>query len=905
MAEKLYLIDGMAFAFRAFYAIRSAMSDDEGRPTNAIYGFTRVLLKLLREENPSHIAVVFDAPGKNFRHEMYPEYKANRSETPEELKEQFPRMHEVVRALDVALVVAPGVEADDAMATLARHGEARGMEVVLVTGDKDLQQLVSEKVRVFDPSKAKDKQWIDMEAVQERFGVPPWHVIDALALIGDASDNVPGVRGIGDKTAKKLLEKYASLEGLYEHIDELKGKQKEKLAEDKEQAFFSRELVRVKEDVELECAVDDCKRQDFDRDKVAEAFEALAFHSLLEELLPGSGAAATPAEAVLVTEETQLAAVIEEMRGAGCFGVDTETTSVDPMRASLVGISFCCSAERAYYLPLAHTEEARALQREGELFSEGSIPQIPMNTALEMLRPLLADEKIGKVGHNIKYDSIVLERAGAPLRGIVMDTMVSSYLTDPSRLRHNLEEVSLQYLRRKPIPIAELIGSGSKTITFDHVPLERACGYAAEDAELTWRLREVFTPLMRERQLETLFQGIELPLIGVLARMEQQGVAINQELFEEIRVEIERRLAALEKTIFELAGEAFKINSPKQLQGILFDKLGLKPLRKTKTGYSTDVDVLEELAQEHALPGKVLEFRGLEKLRGTYVEALPKLVHPETGRIHSSFNQAVAATGRLSSSDPNLQNIPVRTELGKRIRQGFVPGSPDQRLISADYSQIELRILAHLSGDTALREAFSKDADVHRETAARVFDLSAEEVTADMRRQAKAVNFGVIYGISAFGLAKNLRIPQQEAARFIEDYFSQYPQVREWLDGCLEQAKKDGYVCTLLNRRRYMPELKSSDHQTRRYAERAAINMPVQGSAADIIKRAMIQLDEALQGRKAAMLLQVHDELVLEAAASEAEDVAALTRQIMENACALDVPLKVDVGIGQHWAEIH
>lgn len=908
MADRLYLIDAMAFAFRSFYAIRTALSDAQGRPTNAVYGFTRILLKVLREQQPSHVAVVFDAPGKTFREELYPEYKATRRETPPELKQQFPMMHELVEAMSLPLLVVPGVEADDVMGTLACQAEAAGMEAVLVTGDKDLLQLVTERVRVFDPSKEEGEQWIGPEEVAERFGAGPEHVVDALALIGDTADNIPGVRGIGDKTARKLIEQYGSLENLYAHLTEIKGKMRERLEEDREQAFFSRQLATIKTDVPLDINIEQLCRREPEPARVIEALNALDFRSLAEELVPGSGGApeAETRDYRLLLNEEDLEAAMAEMRKAGVFAVDTETTSIDPMRAELVGLSMSCQSGTGYYIPLGHTPEALQIFRDpDDLTTLENLEPIPRDRALEIMKPLLEDKHIGKAGHNIKYDLIVLARAGIVLEGVVMDTMVASYLTDPSRLRHNLDEVSLQYLRRKPIPISDLIGKGSKAITFDQVPVDRACEYASEDADFCWRLSETFKPLLRERQLEDLFNEVEIPLIGVLARMEQAGIAIDTRIFDTLREEIEARLAELETEIFELAGEPFNINSPKQLQVILFDKLKLRTIRKTKTGFSTDVDVLEELAREHPLPERLLEFRTLDKLRGTYIEALPKLVHPETGRIHTSFNQAVAATGRLSSSDPNLQNIPVRTEYGRRIRQGFVAEGKKNRLISADYSQIELRILAHLSGDENLRAAFHEDTDIHRDTAARVFGVKADEVTPDMRRQAKAVNFGVVYGISAFGLARNLGIPNAEAARFIEEYFKQYPGVRRWLDETIEAAKEMGYVTTLLQRRRYVPELASSDQNTRRAAERAAINTPVQGSAADLIKLAMVRLDPLLEASGARMLLQVHDELLVEAAAESADEIAALMKRKMEEAMRLDVPLKVDVGIGNNWAEIH
>ncbi len=907
MRDRLFLVDGMAYAFRAYYAIRAALTDTEGNPTNALYGFTRILLKLVREQEPSHLVVVFDAPGKTFRDEMFADYKGTRKETPHDLKSQFPMMHDMVRALNIPLLVIPGVEADDVIGTLALQAEAEGMDAIIVTGDKDLQQMVTEHIRVFDPSKGDKGQWYDAAEVRERFGVGPENVVDALALIGDAADNVPGVRGIGDKTAKKLLEKYTSLEGLYAHTDELKGKQKERIIEDKEQAFFSRELVKIKTDVPLEIGPHDCVRKDFEEADLATALTRFAFHSLLEELVPTNVAPeVTTCRYELVLDEAALGEMIARMEKSGSFAVDTETTSTDSMVAELVGISCCCDDEVAYYIPVAHTTESMTfMENPDDLTTYVQLSPIEAPRLKTLLRPLFANEAIGKVGHNIKYDMIVLERAGIPLAGITMDTMLASYLTDPSQLRHNLDEVSLQYLRRKLIPITDVIGKGSKAVTFNHVPIHAACTYAAEDADVTWQLHTIFRERLKDSELESLFSDVELPLAHVLARMEQAGIAVDLSVFNTLHTEIEVRLGELTTEIFTLAGEPFKINSPKQLQGILFDKLGLKPVRKTKTGYSTDERVLEQLTHDHPLPEKILEYRMLEKLRGTYVDALPRLIHPDTGKIHTSYNQAVAATGRLSSSDPNLQNIPIRNVFGKRIREAFIPSHPDFRLISADYSQIELRVLAHLSGDAHLIEAFQGDADIHTETAARVFGAARDDVTPDMRRRAKAVNFGVVYGISAFGLARNLGISNAEASRFIEGYFAQYPGIQTWLDSTMEQARKLGYVTTLLNRRRYVPDINSGNANVRRAGERVAINTPVQGSAADIIKLAMIKLDDALRDQKAQLLLQVHDELVVEAPEDAVDQVSKQMQEIMENIVTLNVPLKVDVGVGNNWAEIH
>lgn len=904
MAERLFLVDGAGFAYRAYYAIKG-LTNSKGQPTNAVFGFARILMKVLREYAPSHIVVVFDAPGETFRHQLYPEYKATRKATPEDLISQLPLMEEVVRAFNISSLRIPGVEADDVIGTLARRAEQAGMDVVIVTGDKDFLQLITERIRALDPSKGNSAAWCGPQEVRERFGAPPEHVVDVLALMGDSTDNIPGVRGIGEKTARTLIEQYGTLENLYSRLDQLKGKLLERLQADRDKAFLSRDLATIRTDVELDIALEACRRKDMDRSRAAALFSELEFHSLLEELLPAPDAAEETDYRLVPTLE-ELDRVIEEMRAAGAFAIDTETTSTDPMRAALVGISLSCAPGKAYYIPVGHVREA--MLPEADLAHDPAVrpvENLPVKSVIERLRPLLEDPRIGKVGHNIKYDLIVLARAGAVTAGITLDTMVASYLTDPSLLRHNLDAICLHYLKRKTIPITDLIGKGPKAITFDKVPIERAFVYACEDADMTWRLAQRFGPLLQERGLMPLFQDVELPLIGVLARMEQAGVAIDSAVFGALQHEVEAKLAVLEARVFEAAGEPFQINSPKQLQEILFGKLRLKPLRKTKTGYSTDVDVLEELADRHPLPGLILEYRTLEKLRSTYIEALPKLIHPETGRIHTSFNQAVAATGRLSSSEPNLQNIPVRTDIGRRMRRGFIAGDKGKKLISADYSQIELRVLAHLSGDARLKEAFYKDADIHRETAARLLGVMPELVTPEMRRQAKAVNFGIVYGISPFGLAKSAGISKQDAARFIEQYFAEYPGVRAWIDDLLERARNDGFVTTLLHRRRYVPELRSSDNATRHAAERAAINTPVQGSAADIIKVAMVRLDPLLREAGGQLLLQVHDELLIEGPAEQADRIAMLTKNVMEQAVTLDVPLKVDVGVGDNWAEIH
>lgn len=894
----------MAFAFRSYFAIPHLRTKD-GRPTNAVFGFARALLRILHEQKPTHIAVVFDAPGKTFRDELYADYKAHRPDTPDDLIAQFPVIDELVKAFPLPLLRVPEVEADDVLASLARRAAADGIEAVVCSGDKDMLQIVGDGIRVYDPYKGGTGAWYGPAEVLERYGVPPARVVDAMALIGDTADNVPGVRGIGEKTAKKLLEQYETLEGLYAHLDALKGKQRENIENGRADAFLSRDLVTLKTDLALDVAFDSLRVPDLDRPALEAFFRDHEFHSLTEEFMPD----ATETEELdyrLVLTMEELDAAIAEMRAAGSFAIDTESTSTEPTRAALVGISLSCKACTGYYIPVGHLPEAMVIGRDPEeLFGGEPVTGLEKAAVLERLRPLLEDASIGKIGHNIKYDMVLLAREGVTVQGVSMDTMLASYLTDPSQVRHNLGEVSAHYLRRRLIPISDLIGKGAKATTFDTVPVDRACAYACEDADIAWRLAAHFSPFLEERGLVPLMDEVETPLIGVLARMELAGIAIDNAVFAGLQQEIEGRLAALRDQIHDLAGGPFQINSPKQLQDILFGKLGLKPIRKTKTGFSTDMEVLEQLAVEHPLPERILAYRTLEKLRGTYVEALPKLVHPDTGRIHTSFNQTIAATGRLSSSNPNLQNIPIRTAEGRRIRQGFVPGRKGDKLISADYSQIELRVLAHLSGDEAMLAAFRDDRDIHTETAARIFGVPAEQVDAAMRRQAKAVNFGVVYGQSGFGLAKALGISNAEATRFITQYFEQFPGVQAWQEMVLSQARETGFVTTLMNRRRYLPELQAGDANTRRQGERVAINTPVQGSAADIIKVAMVKLDERLRGTKARMLLQVHDELLVEAPADEAEAVAAMLVEVMQHAVSLRVTLKVEAGTGANWDEIH
>ena len=888
-------MDGTAFAHRSFHAIRR-LTDPEGKPTNAVFGFTKTLLKVLREDKPECMAVVFDTHAPTFRHEMYAEYKATRKKTPEELVEQIPLIREVVDALGVPVLEKDGYEADDIIGTLARRAEAAGMDVVIMTGDKDLLQLVSPHTIVYDPQ-GKDGP-VTAENIRERFGLGADKVVDVMALWGDSSDNVPGVSGIGEKIAKELISTYGSLDQLYDHVAEIRGKKGENLLNNRESAFLSKKLVTIDTDVPLEFSVDECVLKHLDRLKIMSIFKRLNFQSLLGEFAERDE---QELDYRIVADEEMVKRLVRELRSAGSFALDLETTSEIPMLAELVGISFSFRPQTGFYVPVGHRMGA-------ELGSDGSgYKQVPLDALVSLLKPLLEDDSVKKTGQNIKYDMVVLARNGMTVRGVDFDTMIASYLIDPTAGKHNLDDLALRYLDFKKIPISDLIGTGSKAITMDRVPVDRVARYSCEDADITWRLRGVFEPMLVERGLTKLFYDVEVPLISVLARMELAGVKIDIVAFSQLSNKLSGEIERVTEKIYELAGERFNINSPKQLQKILFEKVGLPRVRKTKTGYSTDVAVLEQLSEEHELPEKLLEYRTLEKLRGTYVESLPKLINRKTGRIHTSFNQAATATGRLSSSDPNLQNIPIRMDLGKEIRRGFVPGSDGMRFISADYSQIELRILAHLSGDESLTRAFLNGEDIHRATASRIFGVPQDQVTGEMRRRAKVVNFGVIYGMGPFRLAREFGIARDEAKAFIEHYFSIYSGVAEYIEKTLAEAERNGYVETILNRRRYMPELRTAKAPDRQYAERAAINAPIQGSAADLVKMAMNLLDVFLtkNGMETKLLLQVHDELLLEAPLSEVEIATSETKRIMETAYPLNVPLRVDVGVGQNWLESH
>lgn len=886
--QRIYLIDGSSYIYRAYFAIRQ-LSNSKGVATNAVFGFTNMLLKVMREENPDHLAVIFDAKGPSFRKEIYPDYKANRSAMPEDLRPQVPLIKEVVRAFNMPALELAGYEADDIIATLARRFAERGMAVTVVTGDKDLMQIVSEQVRLLDTMKDRVTGLSDVAA---RFGGTPDKVVEVQALAGDSSDNVPGVPGIGEKTARELIAKFGTLENLLDNIDQVSGKKRqENLRQYGEQARLSKQLVCLVDDLPLEVDYDNFAISEPNREALTDLFKELEFHKLLQEFSSDERADGQNYRAVLT--ETQLDELVEALKKAGRFAFDTETTSLEAVRADLVGISFATRPKEGWYIPLGH----RYL---------GAPDQLDRSLVLEKLRPLLADPQLAKIAQNAKYDMLVLRRAGVEVAGLGCDTMLASYLANPGAKSHGLDSLASELLGYRTISYAEMTGRGKNRIGFEEVAVEKAVVYATEDADITLRLADKLEPLLVEKDQERLFHEVELPLVTVLTDMEWHGVRIDANFLRDLSADMKTRLAALEEEIHDLAGRSFNVASPKQLGEVLFEHLKLPRGKKTKTGWSTDVEVLTSLAEEHDIAARVLDFRSLAKLKSTYCDALPKLIHPDTERIHTSFNQAVTATGRLSSSDPNLQNIPIRTEEGRRIREAFVPAEGNV-LLAADYSQVELRILAHMADEPALKEGFARGEDIHARTASEIFGVFLDMVTPEMRRQAKTINFGVLYGMSAFGLAKSLGIGRKEAQTYIDNYFARYPKVLEFMEAKKAEARDNLYVTTLMGRRCAVPEIVSKNKAVRGYAERNAINYPIQGSAADIIKLAMVRIHEQLKAQKLStrMVLQVHDELVFDVPITEKEKVEELVRREMEQAFILDVPLSVDMGVGANWREAH
>ena len=906
----LYLIDGYALIYRAFYAMISRpLTTSSGENTSAPYGLANFLIDVLEEHRPDYVGVVFDA-GHSFREEKHPEYKATREKMPEELEASLPRCRELVEAFRVPVVEAEDWEADDVIGTLAEQAEEEGLQTVIVSGDKDFYQLVDEHTWLLNPGRGGhapvEGEWVTPENADERLGVPPARVTDYLALIGDSSDNVPGVRGIGKKTAPKLLDRFPDVEELLERIEEVDStRARNALEEHGEDARLSKELVTIRTDAPVELELERFRREPPDRRRLRDLFLELEFHSLVRDFAPEGEEVEEDYE--LVTDDGRAREVVEEMRAAGRCAVDTETTSLDPMRAELVGVSLCAEPGRAYYLPFGHEPPEVARDEEGNptlALEETEEPEnLPAFTgeALEPLRELLADPEVAKVGHNLKYDRLVLERAGGALEGIDFDTSLASYCLDPGKRDHSLDLLVMEKLGVRLTSWEEVAGSGASEILFSEVPLEEALQYAGEDADYCLRLAGLLAEELEEHRLLELMRRIEIPLIPVLAAMERRGIALDLEFFEELAGRVDRELGQVEEEIRKIAGEEVNLRSVPQLRELLFGELGLPVLKRTKTGPSTDESVLSELAARgHEVPRLILEYRELDKLRSTYIEPLPGLVHPETSRVHTSFNQTVAATGRLSSSEPNLQNIPVRSALGREIRKGFV-AEEGWTFVGADYSQVELRILAHLSEDPAFVEAFRAGRDVHRETAARIFGVDPDDVSGGMRDRAKTINYATIYGQGPGALASQLGVSREEAEEFIEGYFERFSEVRSYIDRMREKAREDGYVETLTGRRRYIPEIRSRNPGVRGFGERTAANTPIQGTAADLIKLAMIELEERLDPGRARMLLQVHDELLFEVREGEVEDVVPVVREEMEGAMELDVPLTVDVGVGPSW----
>lgn len=922
----LILVDGSSYLYRAYHAF-PPLTNSAGEPTGAMYGVLNMLRSLIMQYKPSHVAVVFDAKGKTFRDELFESYKSHRPPMPDDLREQIAPLHEMVEAMGLPLLVVSGVEADDVIGTLARQASQKGIPVLISTGDKDMAQLVEPNITLINTM---NNTILGPQEVEEKYGVPPELIIDFLALMGDSSDNIPGVPGVGEKTALALLQGIGSLEKIYDSLDDIaplgfRGSKTlaPKMVENRELAFLSYQLATIKTDVELDKSCEQLAVSELDVDKLHQLFSRYEFKRWLADIENGtwmegkSGKSATPAasavekkiEAVIaapilnaenyqvILEKADLDRWLEKLASAPLFAFDTETDSLDTQEARLVGMSFAIEPGHAAYLPLGHD------------YLDAPV-QLPLDEVLAAIKPILESDKVLKVGQNLKYDAEVLQNYDIELKGIEFDTMLESYVLNSvaGMGRHDMDSLADRHLNHKTISFEEIAGKGKKQLTFNQIALEQAVTYAAEDADVTLLLHQALFPqLEAEPKLANIFRNIEMPLVPVLVRMERKGVLIDATVLAAQSKEITARLAELEKEAFELAGEEFNLASPKQLQAILFEKLQLPVVKKTPSGApSTNEEVLEELALNHALPKLLLEHRSLAKLKSTYTDKLPLMISKRTQRVHTSYHQAVTATGRLSSRDPNLQNIPVRTEEGRRIRQAFI-ARKGYKVVAADYSQIELRIMAHLSQDKGLLTAFAEGKDIHRATAAEVFGVPLDEVTNDQRRSAKAINFGLIYGMSAFGLARQLGIPRGEAQRYMDLYFERYPGVLRYMENTRHQASEQGYVETLEGRRLYLADIKSSNGMRRKAAEREAINAPMQGTAADIIKKAMIAVDSWLQTEKpdADMLMQVHDELVFEVKESELEHVIEKVRELMEQSMQLDVPLKVDVGIGNNWDEAH
>ena len=889
MSDEVYLVDGSAYIYRAYHAV-APLTNSEGMPTHAVFGFMNILRRLLKEKKPQYLAVAFDMRGPVFRHEIYPEYKANRPPMPEDLAVQIPYIKELVRAMNIPCFETQGVEADDIIATAAKVLSGQGNKVIVVSGDKDLLQLVDDHVVMWDPMKNKI---MDSAAIEEKYNVKPEQLLDCYSLMGDSSDNVPGVPGVGPKTAEKLINLHETLEGVYEALEGMKkSKLKERLGENKEKAFLSRDLIRLKYDVSVPSDLSGYLPQEPDDEKLNDLYTRLGFSSMVKE---ESKALPVPTKGFkLVQTIDELQSVVDHITKAAFMVIDTETTSLDVSKATLVGISLCTDLESAWYIPVGHCSE------DGSLLDG----QLPQSTVLEMLTPLIESTELPKLGHNIKYDYSVLKKScNVIMQGALFDSMIAAYLVQPGRRSLKLDELCLEH-GYCLTAFDQVVEDPKKENCFAYVDIEQACNYSCEDVYGALLLWQDYQPLLKELDQYDLFLNVETPLIPILADMELAGITVSDTVLGELEEEFQKELDTLQEEIHELAGYSFNIQSPKQLSVLLFEELELPHGRKTKTGYSTDMKVLEKLSHKHEIPAKIMRYRILAKLQSTYVKKLKKLINPISGRVHTSFNQTVTATGRLSSSNPNMQNIPIRTEEGNRIRKAFIPGD-DFVFLSADYSQIDLRVLAHYSQDAALLHAFRNGDDIHSRTASELFAVSPLLLTSEMRRVAKSINFGIVYGMSAFGLSNQLDISRKEASRFIDKYFHMYGGVKEFMEKVVEQAGIDGYITTLLKRRRMLPEIKVKNKTRREFAERTAINTPIQGTAADIIKIAMIKVVPALkeEGLSARLLLQIHDELVFELPENELEATQKIVKTAMEDALVLDVPLVVNFEIGKSLAK--
>ncbi len=887
----IYLVDGNSYIYRAYHAIRH-LSNSKGLRTNAIFGFTKMLLKLFDDRKPEYAAVALDSKGPTFRHEIYNQYKANRPPMPDDLVEQLPYIRAIIKLLGVKMIEMPGYEADDIIGTLAKSAEEEGHDVVVVTGDKDFRQIVSEKTSLWDTMKDRET---DLETLRNEYGLEPNQIIDLMGLSGDTSDNVPGVKGVGEKTALTLIKDFGTLENVFDHLDKIeKKKLKENLENSYENAILSKKLVTIDCDVPLDSGLQDLRISNPESEDLSDMFRELEFKGLWDQFTTRKKD--SDKEYRLCMSEKELVELTGKIRENGLVSIDTETTDTDPLKAELVGISFSLEPDRGYYLPVNH-------------MYLGAPEQISEERALELLKGVLEDDNISKVGQNIKYDAIVLKRAGIDLKGIGFDTMIASYVINPGLRQHNLDYLAQHYLNHKMIPYHEVAGKGKAEISFSGVAVEKAMEYSCEDADITLKLMSILDAQLIKDKNKDLFHNIEMKLMPVLMNMEMAGIKIDVPFFREMSGSFNQRIKELEKKIFDEAGTEFNLNSPQQLGHILFEKMELPVQKKTaKTkSYSTDVKVLTKLAREgYKIPELILQYRTLAKLKSTYLDSLVKQVNPETGRVHTSFNQTVTATGRLSSSNPNLQNIPIRGKEGREIRKGFI-AEEGHYLLSADYSQVELRLFAHYSGDDALIEAFHKGQDIHSRTASEILEVAMDDVTPDMRRIAKAINFGIIYGMGFKKLADELNIDNKTAKEYIESYYDRYRGVVRYRESMAEQARENGYVTTLFNRRRYLPEINSDNNRLKSEAERIAINTPIQGTAADLIKMAMINIQSRLirEGYKSRLLLQVHDELVMEVPGDEIDVMPDLIKEEMESVHELDVPLRVDTNYGKNWDEAH